>query len=221
MTRKFFVALMALAVLFTASLASAEYKDEIMEGADLTTVKKLAVAMPEFYKIESTEPEIHDWIKDIYDAGKRSSTLEIISYEDVAAAIRRDTGIDITVLERLEAEKVYKKNIARYADAYVVNTVIDSDKVPQMFFRVFNAADSNLMYTYNIRSRLYSKTPMSYSKMAEEFFIRFDSATWHTLDGEEQKKLRKKQQEIREKKRKADKLEAKTKKNKVDMVKKK
>ena len=221
MTRKFFVALMALAVLFTASLASAEYKDEIMEGADLTTVKKLAVAMPEFYKIESTEPEIHDWIKDIYDAGKRSSTLEIISYEDVAAAIRRDTGIDITVLERLEAEKVYKKNIARYADAYVVLTVANSEKLPQLFFYIYQTTDSKLMYTYKARSRLYSKSAASYAKMADEFFIRFDAATLHTLDGDEQKKLRKKQQEIRDKKRKAEKLEAKTSKNKVDMVKKK
>ena len=219
--RKFFVALMLFAIMITSSAEAVVYEESTIEGSNLAAVKKIAIAMPNFYKVESTEPEIHDLIKLLYDSGKSSSTLEIVSYEDVAAGIRRDTGIDILSLDVPEAMKVYKRNIMRYADAYVIETIANSDKFPQLFFYLYNAADSKLMYTYKIRSRLYQRNKDSYARMADAFFIRFDEVTVQNLSKEEQKILRKKQEEIREKKRKAEKLNVKTSKNKVDMVKKK
>ena len=219
--RKFFVALMLLTIMLTSSVEAVVYEESTIEGSNLTAVKKIAIAMPNFYKVDAAEPEIHDLIKLLYDSGKSSSTLEIVSYDDVAAAIRRDTGIDILSLDVPEAMKVYKRNIMRYADAYVIETIANSDKFPQLFFYLYNAADSKLMYTYKIRSRLYQRNKDSYARMADAFFIRFDEVTVQNLSKEEQKILRKKQEEIREKKRKAEKLNVKTSKNKVDMVKKK
>lgn len=219
--RKFFVALMLLAIMLTSSAEAVVYEESIIEGSNLAAVKKIAIAMPNFYKVDEAEPEIHDLIKLLYDSGKSSSTLEIVSYEDVAAAIRRDTGIDILSLDVPEAMKVYKRNIMRYADAYVIETIANSDKFPQLFFYLYNAADTKLMYTYKIRSRLYQRNKDSYARMADAFFIRFDEVTVQNLSKEDQKILRKKQQEIRDKKRKAEKLNVKTSKNKVDMVKKK
>ena len=219
--RKFFFALMLLTIMLTSSVEAVVYEESTIEGSNLTAVKKIAIAMPNFYKVDAAEPEIHDLIKLLYDSGKSSSTLEIVSYDDVAAAIRRDTGIDILSLDVPEAMKVYKRNIMRYADAYVIETIANSDKFPQLFFYLYNAADSKLMYTYKIRSRLYQRNKDSYARMADAFFIRFDEFTVQNLSKEEQKILRKKQEEIREKKRKAEKLNVKTSKNKVDMVKKK
>ena len=219
--RKFFVALMMLTIMITSSVEAVVYEESTIEGSNLAAVKKIAIAMPNFYKVDAAEPEIHDLIKLLYDSGKSSSTLEIVSYEDVAAAIRRDTGIDILSLDVPEAMKVYKRNIMRYADAYVIETIANSDKFPQLFFYLYNAADSKLMYTYKIRSRLYQRNKDSYARMADAFFIRFDEVTVQNLSKEEQKILRKKQEEIRDKKRKAEKLNVKTSKNKVDMVKKK
>ena len=212
---------MLFAIMITSSAEAVVYEESTIEGSNLAAVKKIAIAMPNFYKVESTEPEIHDLIKLLYDSGKSSSTLEIVAYEDVAAGIRRDTGIDILSLDVPEAMKVYKRNIMRYADAYVIETIANSDKFPQLFFYLYNAADSKLMYTYKIRSRLYQRNKDSYARMADAFFIRFDEVTVQNLSKEEQKILRKKQEEIREKKRKAEKLNVKTSKNKVDMVKKK
>lgn len=219
--RKFFFALMLFAIMITSSAEAVVYEESTIEGSNLAAVKKIAIAMPNFYKVDAAEPEIHDLIKLLYDSGKSSSTLEIVSYEDVAAAIRRDTGIDILSLDVPEAMKVYKRNIMRYADAYVIETIANSDKFPQLFFYLYNAADSKLMYTYKIRSRLYQRNKDSYARMADAFFIRFDEVTVQNLSKEEQKILRKKQEEVREKKRKAEKLNVKTSKNKVDMVKKK
>ena len=221
MAKKIFAALMMFAVMLTSSVASAVFEENVEEGANLAAVQKIAIAMPNFYKVADTEPELQDLIKGVYEAGKRSSTLEIVSYEDVAAAIRRDTGVDILSLDVVEADKVYKKNIARYADAYVVETVTNNSDLPQLFFYVYKSSDSNLMYTYNVRSRLYRKRTEDYERMADEFFIQFDTATLNTLEGDAHKQLQKRQKEIREQKRKMNRAYAKTKRNKVNMVRKK
>lgn len=219
--KKFFAALMMIAVFMTSSVALAAFEENIEEGADLASVKKLAIAMPNYFKLEDSEPHLQDLIREIYNAGRLTSTLDIVSYDDVAASIRRDTGIDIYSLDKPEAEKVFKNHIARYANAYVVATVTNTAKVPWLFFYVYNVADSKLMYTYSHQSRLTGKNGRDYGKVAEEFFKQFDTATASTLDKKAGRELRKRQSEIRSQKRKLNKVTYKTGKNKVEMVRKK
>ncbi|MBQ9497035.1 MAG: hypothetical protein IJR52_05610, partial [Selenomonadaceae bacterium] len=156
--KKFFAALMMMAVFVTSSIASAAYEENIEDDVDLGAVKKIAVAYPNYYKTEEAEPEIYDLAKDIYNSGRFTSSREIVSYEDVAAAIRRDTGIDIYSLDIPEAEKVYTEHIKRYADTYVVTTVTNNSKRPWLFFYVYDANDSRLMYTYSIQSNVLDKS---------------------------------------------------------------
>jgi len=221
LTKKFFAALMMLAVFVTASVASAAFQENVEEDADLSTVKKLAIAMPNYYKEADTEPNMPDLIREIYNAGRLTSTIEIISYDDIAAAIRRDTGVDIFSLDVPEAEKVYNANISRYADAYVISTITNSAKIPWLFFYVYNAKDQKLMYTYSFQSRLTGKNLRDYGKAAGEFFKQFDTATANSLDKIERQKLKKRQSEIRAKKRKLNQVTYKTGKNKVELVRKK
>lgn len=207
--------------MFTASIALAAFEEKVEEGANLVAVQKIAVAMPNYYKVEENEPEFQDLIKEIYLSGKLASTLEVLSYEEIASAIRRDTGIDIYALETPEAEKVYNQNISRYVDAYVVMTIANGNKNPWLSFNVCNAANQKLMYTYNYQSRLMVKNTVNYKKIIEAFFNRFDTATALSLSKEERKKLQKKQNEIRKQKRRMSEDTYKTKKNKVEMVRKK
>ena len=219
--KKFFIALMMLSVFVTASIASAAYEENIEDDVDLNTVKKIAVAYPNYYKVEEAEPEIYDLAKDIYNAGRFTSSREIVSYEDVAAAIRRDTGIDIHSLDVTEAEKVFNQNIGRYADSYVITTVTNNSKRPWLFFYVYNAADGKLMYTYSIQSNVLDKSAKDYSKAAEDFFKQFDETAKKNLSKEERKKLEQKQKEARIYKRHVEKVTYKTGKDKIDMVRKK
>lgn len=219
--KKFFAALMMLSVFVTASIASAAFEESIEEDADLAAVKRIAVAMSNYYKVEDTEPEIHDLMREIYNAGRLTSTLELVSYDDVAAAIRRDTGIDIHALDVPEAEKVYNKYIPRYADAYIITTVANNSKSPWLFYYVYNAADGKLMYTYSSQSRLIGKNSRDYGKASEEFFKQFDIAATQNLDKDDRKKVQSKQREERAKKRKLNKVNYKTGRNKVDLVRKK
>ena len=219
--KKFFAALMMLAVFVTSSIASAAYEENIEDDVDLGAVKKIAVAYPNYYKTEEAEPEIYDLAKDIYNSGRFTSSREIVSYEDVAAAIRRDTGIDIYSLDIPEAEKVYAQNIKRYADTYVVTTVTNNSKRPWLFFYVYDSNDSRLMYTYSIQSNVLDKSAKDYAKAAEDFFKQFDETAKKNMSREERKQLEEKQKQARIYKRKVDKVTYKTGKDKLDMVRKK
>lgn len=221
MKKIFFVALIMLAMFMTSSIALAAFEENIEEDANLGAVKKMAVAFPNYYKIEDTEPDIYDFTKDIYNAGRFTSSREIISYEDVAASIRRDTGIDIYSLEVTEAEKVYNQYVSRYADSYIIATVTNNSKRPWLFFYVYNAADSKLMYSYSVQSNVLDKTAKDYSKAAEDFFKQFDETAKKNLSKEERKELEERQKAARVYKRHVEKVTYKTGKDKVDMVRKK
>lgn len=219
--KKFLVLLTMTAVLMISSIAFAAFEESIEDDVDLGAVKKIAIAYPNYYKLEEAEPEIYDLAKDIYNAGRFTSSREIVSYEDVAAAIRRDTGIDIHSLDVPEAEKVYTQNISRYADTYVITTVTNNSKRPWLFFYVYNSADSKLMYTYSIQSNVLDKTAKDYGKAAEDFFKQFDTTAKKNMSKEERKKLEEKQKEARVYKRHVEKVTYKTGKDKLDMVRKK
>ena len=221
MIKNFFAALMMLTVFMTASLASAAFEENIEDDVDLGAVKKIAIAYPNYFKTEEAEPEIYDLTKDIYNAGRFTSSREIVSYEDVVAAIRRDTGIDIYSLDVPDAEKVYKQNISRYADTYVITTVTNSAKRPWLFFYVYDSNDSRLMYTYSVQSNVLDKLAKDYAKAAEDFFKQFDETAKKNMSREERKKLEEKQKEARVYKRRVQKVTYKTGKDKLDMVRKK
>ena len=219
--KKFFAVLIMLAVFVTSSNAFAAFEETVEEDANLVAVKKIAVAYPNYYKTEEAEPEIYDFTKDIYNAGRFTSSREIISYEDIAASIRKDTGIDIYSLDVTEAEKVYTQYVSRYADSYIITTVTNNSKRPWLFFYVYNAADSKLMYTYSIQSNVLDKSAKDYGKAAEDFFKQFDTTAKKNMTKEERKELEERQKAARIYKRHVEKVTYKTGKDKIDMVRKK
>lgn len=218
MTKKFLSALMMLAVMLTSSIALAAYEEGIEDDVDLMAVKKIAVAYPSYYKVEETEPELQELIREVYNAGRYTSSREIVAYDDVVAAIRRDTGIDINSLDIPEADKVYKQHVSRYADSYVVLTVTNNSGLPWLFFYIYNAADSSLMYTYSIQSNSIGKNTADYGKAAESFFKQFDETSAKNLTKEERQKLEEKQKAARVHKRTTEKATYKTGKKKLEMV---
>lgn len=178
-----------LAVLLTSSIALAAFVEHIAEDVDLTTVKRIAVAYPQYYRTTFDEPTINELTNDLYKAGKAVSHINIISYEEIASAIRRDTGVDILSLEVDEAEKVFKENIAKYADAYVVETISNGPDHPTLLFYVYNATDSAIMYNYATQSRYIGKKTKDYKKSAEDFFKQFNTAAEKKLSKAERKKI--------------------------------
>lgn len=194
--KKFFAAL-ATVLLLTSSVALAAFEENVEDDADLAAVKKIAIAIPEFYKVEEREPTLEELTKDLAEAGKMASTLEIVTYEDVASAIRRDTGIDIHSLEPAEAEKYFKKNVGRYADAYLVLTVANSANKPWLFYYVYNAETTKLMYEYSVQSRTLGHSAKDYFNTSKDFYKHFDEIAPKKLSKEDRKLFEAKQKEVR------------------------
>ena len=194
--KKFFAAV-ATVLLMVSSSAFAAFEENVEDDADLAAVKKMAIAIPEFYKVEEREPTLEELTKDLSEAGKMASTLEIVTYEDIASAIRRDTGVDINSLEPAEAEKYYKKNVGRYADAYLVLTVANSASKPWLFYYVYNAETTKLMYAYSVQSRTLGHSAKDYFNTSKDFFKHFDEIAPKKLDKESRKLFEAKQREVR------------------------
>jgi len=209
-----------LAIFLTSSVALAAYEENIEEGVDLRTIKTMAVARPNFYKMEDAEPTIDELTKMLYASGRDYSTHDVISYEDIAASIRRDTGIDIYSIDPVEAEKIYNKYIGKYADTYMISTIANNSGKPWLFFYVYNAADSKLLYTYSIQSNVIGKNAKDYRKAADGFYKQFDQTSEKNLSKEDKENARIKR-EAKAQKRKIKKVTYKTGQSKADLVKKK
>ena len=209
-----------LAIFLTSSVALAAYEEAIEEDADLTKIKTMAIGMPDFYKMEEAEPTIDEFTKILYASGRDYSTHDIISYEDIAASIRRDTGIDIYGLEAMDAERIYNENISKYADTYMITTVANNSGKPWLFFYVYNAANSKLLYTYSVQSNTINKTAKDYRKAAEGFYKQFDQTSEKNLSKEDKENMQTKR-EAKAAKRRIKKTTYKTGQSKADLVKKK
>ena len=194
--KKFFAAV-ATVLLMASSSAFAAFEENVEDDADLAAVKRMAIAIPEFYKVEEREPTLEELTKDLSEAGKMASTLEIVTYEEIASAIRRDTGVDINSLEPAEAEKYFKKNVSRYADAYLVLTVANSASKPWLFYYVYNSETTKLMYEYSVQSRTLGHSAKDYFNTSKDFFKHFDEVAPKKLDKESRKLFEAKQKEVR------------------------
>lgn len=219
--KKFFVALAMLATLLTSTVAMAAFEETIIEDAELSAVKKLAIALPDFYKVVDREPSLTELTKMLADAGKAHSALEIVTYDDVASAIRRDTGINIYSLDIPEADKIFKENVAKYADAYLVVTIANNSDKAWLFYYIYDAADTKLMYAYQVQGHLIGRTTKDYTNATRDFFKQFDSAAAKSLNKEERKKFKEQQKESRENKREATLQIERKSKQKEDLVRKK
>lgn len=219
--KKIFAAFTMTLLLLTSSVALAAFEEKLEDGVDLSKIKRMAIAIPEFYKVEEREPTLEELTKDLGEAGIEASTLEIAPYEDVIAAIRRDTGIDVHSLEPAEAEKFFLKNVKHYADAYLVLTVANNSKKPWLFYYVYDANTTKLIYTYSVQSRLLGHSAKDYFNTSKDFFKHFDDVAPQKLEKEERRAFEERQKEIRKGKSKVHRLDENTGRNKVELVRKK
>lgn len=184
--KKIFSTLLLLAVMLTSTVAMAAFKETVSEGADIASIKRLAVALPMHYKVEETEPTVEEFTQIIFDAS-RAARCYVISYDEIAANIQRDTGVEIKNLQEEESRKIYKDNVSKYADAFVIVTTANNGKKVQFFFEIFDAKSGELVYILTTQNGTIGKNSKDYGKACEDFYKKFDSAAEKNLK-EQQKK---------------------------------
>ncbi|SFT53841.1 hypothetical protein SAMN02910356_00982 [Selenomonas sp. GACV-9] len=175
-------------VVFSTQVAFANAdKETIQEGADITTVKRLAVAAPMYQPVEEGAPDKAALTQIEYDSSK-VSRMYVVSYDEIAQNIKSAVSTDIKSLDRRQAAKTYKENVAKYADAYVVLTVANNSRTT-FFFDVYKAGTNDLLYTYEIRANRSEKDNVeTFTNLCQQFYKHFDRAATEQQKANSKKK---------------------------------
>ena len=178
MLKKFSLAILTALLLFTSSkVFAANNLEQIIDGADLTTIKRLAVARPNHYKVPgiSDEPTLETLIE-LIDSYDKAKNFTLIPYTEIVAAIKEDTGVDITTLDYKDEKNGFADNVGKYADAYVTLTTVNNDDPTIFMFKVQNAQTGDIMYLLKVRNGVYGKNSKGYNGACEAFYKAFDAA---------------------------------------------
>ncbi len=147
-------------------------KITIPEGADIVSVKRLALAAP-LYTPTKGAPTKEELLASMYEASSVARSY-VLSYDMVAADIQKSAGVDIKALDRRQAAKVYKENVAADADAYVVVTVANNSRIV-FFYDVYRAGTNELLYTYQIvANKSQEANAETYKLLSEQFYKNFE-----------------------------------------------
>ena len=183
MKGKFSIAHYALRILVVAAIllfstrAFAATNETIVDGVDLTTIKRLAVAYPNHYKAEMTsdEPTIEALIE-MLNKSSKATHFYVIPYNEVVESIKADTGIDITTLDFRASKETFEDNVGTYADAFVTLTTANNDDPTTFLFKIQNAKTRQMMYLLQINSRALQKNSKGYTSACELFYKTLDMA---------------------------------------------
>ena len=188
--KKIFSVLIFAALILTSVSAFAAFEEKTTEGADIASVKRIAVALPNHYKVEENEPTLEVFTQSIFDASKVARCY-VISYDEILANIKKDTGVDVASLGEKEAEKCYKENVGKYADAYLVVTTANNSKTTRFFFEVKDPKTGEVMYCYSVQNSELGKNEKGYQKACEGFYRHFDAAAEQNLKDAQKKEKKK------------------------------
>ena len=163
---------MGASLVFAASNAD---KETLQEGADISSIHRLAIGSPLYTPAGEKPPTKDELTQAIFD-GSKAARMYVISYPQAAQSIAADTGTDITALDRRQAAKIFKDNIGKYADAYVIVTVANDSRTV-FFYDVYKASTNDLLYTYQIVAEKSQKNSVEgYRDMSKEFYKHFEAA---------------------------------------------
>jgi hypothetical protein len=194
------VALMMLVLSTQVAFANID-KATVVEGSDLNAVHRMAAAVPLYTQVKGA-PTLNEVSQTLYAASAVAHNVVVLSYDMVAQNIMNDTHVNIKTLDRRQSVKVFKENVAKYADAYVVTTVANNSRTI-FFFDVYKAGTNELMYTYEIAENGGDKDDVgTYLTMTQQFYKNFERSA--------QDQIRQREKAARDAEKKAAKEAAKT-----------
>ena len=173
------VALMMMVLSTQVAFANID-KATVVEGSDLNAVHRMAAAVPLYTQVKGA-PTLNEVSQTLYAASAVARNVVVLSYDMVAQNIMNDTHVNIKTLDRRQSVKVFKDNVAKYADAYVVTTVANNSRTI-FFFDVYKAGTNELMYTYEIAENGGDKDDVgTYLTMTQQFYKNFDRSALYLI----------------------------------------
>ena len=172
-------------LMLMVGVCEAATAETVNNGAELARMQRLAIAYPDYYQTLEKEPSINEFINVLYEASKVSKST-IISYDEMATKIKQSTGIDIRVISKKDARKIFKEHVYKYADGYVFFTLANNSRL-NLFCEVYVPNTNELAYVLRVEAGKSdeSKNAKNYKTMAEEFYRAFDKAVQTEIKNKE------------------------------------
>lgn len=189
--KKIFSAVLLTAMLLVSSVAMAAFTETVPENSEIASIKRLAIAFPRHYKTMDTEPTAEE-LANIMANAARVARCYVVPYDEIAANIKKDTGVDIKELDVNKAQEVFEKNVGKYADGFVIVTTATNSKKVQYFFDVTKADNGNLVYSLTTQTGDIGRDLKGYTKACEDFYKKFDAAAEKNIKELEKKERKKK-----------------------------
>lgn len=149
--------------------------ETIAEGADLSSVHRIALGWPLYVKVDEKDLSDREIIETVFGASKVARTY-ILSYDAAAAEIKKSDKVDILALNNKKAAEEFKKHIKNHADAYVIITIANNSRLT-LFYDLYRAGTNELLYTYQIIANRSDKSDKNtYNALSEQFYKHFERA---------------------------------------------
>ena len=171
------VHILLLAIFMAVSCPSAMaywVEEKPQEGQTVANVETLAIGAPLYTEKEGV-PTLEEYVNVLNKCGAKVSPkkYKVVPYDVIAKSVLQATGKNIYTMDRIPAMRVFKNNVGKYADAYVVPAVTMSKRTV-LFFDVYSAATNDLLYTYEIiLSSEEPDTVKTFSEMVPLFYNAF------------------------------------------------
>lgn len=152
----------------------------------LAGIHRLVIADPQYTPMKdgATKADISNMI---YAMGEKAR-LQLIPKDFIAKNILQDTKVDISALDKKQADAAFQANVAKYADAYLVPTVVHNNQVV-IFYDIYSAVDNKLVYTYQVvADRTDPDTLATYQELTKKFYRAFDKSVQKQLKDSEKAK---------------------------------
>ncbi len=148
-------------------------KVTIADGADLTSVHRLAIAQPNYYQVDPKSPDKSLLCQIEYDTSRVATNFYVLSYNDVVKDVQTRRKVDMTKLNDRMAKAVFKENVSAVADGYITLTVANNSRT-QFFFDVWQAGTNKLLYSYQIAAnRNEADSIATYTNLCDQFYKHF------------------------------------------------
>jgi hypothetical protein len=174
-------------VFLNAQLVSANPERTITtEGFDLSTIHRLVIVDPQYSPVKdgATKDAVMNML---YKIGA-SARIYVMPKSDVEASILKDSSVDLSSLEPKKADELFKSNVGKYADAYMVATIVHNSRVV-IFYDVYSAQTNQIVYSYEIAAGSNDDDSLkTYEGLTKDFYRSFEKTVQQQIKDQTKKK---------------------------------
>ena len=174
-----FVLMIGTQVSFAGLWENGVHKEDIYNKDRMMEIETLAIANPLYAPADTEVEPSKEYMTDIiFEASEtdKNQQLMYIPYRDVCQKIKDDQKVDVLRLERRKSAAIFKKEIWKYADAYLEVTVSNDTRL-NIFYSVYDAKTNEVMYTYRkLAPKESVRDKVLYTDLSKDFYNDFLSA---------------------------------------------